>query len=233
VTGSGGRDKPRAARAVHRRRRVTAPPAPDAAPGPADPAWRRARALVLAHGRNAVAYQILNPGIRRWFAWPTAGCSSPSGAGGWRRSSSPRPSRRAAGGCSGSGRAPPTRLTAPSSCWWPRRCARWPPWLALALRRARAHGRRFYDFGGLDAFKAKFRPEGWEAISAIADGPHFPPRALWAIAGVFGGGSPALLAARALGAAAGVEAARAAAAARRSLPGGRGAVAPDVRQRPA
>ena len=28
----------------------------------------RARALVLAHGWNATAYQILNPGIEHWFA---------------------------------------------------------------------------------------------------------------------------------------------------------------------
>ena len=31
----------------------------------------RARALVLTHGWNATAYQILNPGIAHWF--PAAG----------------------------------------------------------------------------------------------------------------------------------------------------------------
>jgi phosphatidylglycerol lysyltransferase len=83
-----------------------------------------------------------------------------------------------------------------------------PAWLALTMRWARAHGRRFYDFDGLDAFKAKFRPEAWEPISAIADGPRFTPRALWAVAAAFGGGSPLALAARALGGAARVESRR-------------------------
>src|SRR4051812_28178885 len=33
-----------------------------------DPAVERARALVLRHGWNAMAYQILNPGMRLWFS---------------------------------------------------------------------------------------------------------------------------------------------------------------------
>ena len=32
------------------------------------PPLEHARALVLRHGWNAMAYQILNPGIRRWFS---------------------------------------------------------------------------------------------------------------------------------------------------------------------
>jgi phosphatidylglycerol lysyltransferase len=76
--------------------------------------------------------------------------------------------------------------------------ARMPLWLRLVLRLVRAHGRRFYDFEGLDRFKAKFRPEQWEEIVAIADAPRFPPRALWAIAAAFAQGSPALLIGRAL-----------------------------------
>ena len=31
-------------------------------------ALNRARALVLAHGWNSTSYQIINPGIKRWFA---------------------------------------------------------------------------------------------------------------------------------------------------------------------
>jgi phosphatidylglycerol lysyltransferase len=76
--------------------------------------------------------------------------------------------------------------------------ARMPLWLRLSLRWVRAHGRRFYDFEGLDRFKTKFRPEHWEEIVAIADSPRFPPRALWAIAAAFAQGSPALLIGRAL-----------------------------------
>jgi len=71
-----------------------------------------------------------------------------------------------------------------------------PAWLALVLRWVRAHGRRFYDFDGLDRFKSKFSPEEWEEIIAIDDRAPFSPRALWAITGAFGGGSPLTLLAR-------------------------------------
>ena len=64
------------------------------------------------------------------------------------------------------------------------------------LRWVRAHGRRFYDFDRLDRFKTKFSPEEWEEIIAIDDRAPFSPRALWAITGAFGGGSPLALLAR-------------------------------------
>jgi phosphatidylglycerol lysyltransferase len=73
-----------------------------------------------------------------------------------------------------------------------------PMWLELLLRWVRVHGRRFYNFEGLDAFKAKFNPEEWEPIFAIADSGTFPPRALYAIAGAFTAGNPILLVAKAL-----------------------------------
>ena len=63
-------------------------------------------------------------------------------------------------------------------------------WLRFTLRWVRLHGARFYNFGGLDAFKAKFNPERWEPIYAISEGRTFPPRALYAIAGAFSGGNP-------------------------------------------
>ena len=64
------------------------------------------------------------------------------------------------------------------------------------LRWVRAHGRRFYDFDGLDRFKTKFAPEEWEEIIAIDDRAPFSMRALWAIAAAFGGSSPITLFAR-------------------------------------
>lgn len=70
---------------------------------------------------------------------------------------------------------------------------RQPLWLVLVLQLVRRGGRRFYNFGGLDAFKAKFNPETWEPIYAIAEGASFPPRALYAIAGAFSGGAPIAL----------------------------------------
>jgi phosphatidylglycerol lysyltransferase len=75
---------------------------------------------------------------------------------------------------------------------------RMPVWLRLALRWVRAHGRRFYNFEGLDRFKTKFAPDQWEEIVALADAPTFPPRALWAIGAAFAQGSPALLVGRAI-----------------------------------
>ena len=63
-------------------------------------------------------------------------------------------------------------------------------WLRVVLRWVRLHGARFYNFAGLDAFKAKFNPENWEPIYAIAEGERFPPAALYAIAGAFSGGAP-------------------------------------------
>ena len=83
-----------------------------------------------------------------------------------------------------------------------------PAWLRLVLGWVRAHGRRFYDFEGLDAWKAKFVPERWEPVHAIAAGRRCPPRALWAIAGAFSRGSPLVLAARGAWRAAGAELAR-------------------------
>ncbi len=76
--------------------------------------------------------------------------------------------------------------------------ARMPRWLRLTLRFVRAHGRRFYNFEGLDAFKSKFEPHEWEEIVAIANAPFFPPRGLWAIASAFASGSPVWLIVRAL-----------------------------------
>ena len=84
-----------------------------------------------------------------------------------------------------------------------------PRWLALTLAWVRAHGRRFYNFDGLDAFKAKLRPEGWEPIYAVCEG-RFSPLTLWGIAGAFSGGSPAGLIARAVGRAVRAEMGRAA-----------------------
>jgi phosphatidylglycerol lysyltransferase len=65
-----------------------------------------------------------------------------------------------------------------------------PLWLRWLLSWARAHGRRFYNFDGLDAFKTKFQPEQWEPVFAIFNEPHFSPAALYAIAEAFTRGSP-------------------------------------------
>ena len=71
-------------------------------------------------------------------------------------------------------------------------------WLRLALGWVRAHGRRFYNFGGLESFKAKFRPEGWEAAWLVTNDKTVRPRHLWAIASAYAGGSPMRTLARGL-----------------------------------
>lgn len=65
-----------------------------------------------------------------------------------------------------------------------------PAWIRLALELAAAHGKRFYNFAGLEAFKSKFYPAGWEPVFAISSGRRFSPRALYAIAGAFASMSP-------------------------------------------
>jgi phosphatidylglycerol lysyltransferase len=73
-----------------------------------------------------------------------------------------------------------------------------PFWLRFVLRWVRLHGSRFYNFQGLEAFKAKFNPHSWEPIFAIGEGGTFSPHDLYAIAGAFSGGAPFRLIARAL-----------------------------------
>ena len=58
-------------------------------------------------------------------------------------------------------------------------------WLRWTLAWVRAHGLRFYNFGGLDRFKSKFQPQVWEPIYAISHEAHFSPRTLYAIADAF------------------------------------------------
>ncbi|MBK8467508.1 MAG: DUF2156 domain-containing protein [Chloracidobacterium sp.] len=65
-----------------------------------------------------------------------------------------------------------------------------PVWLSLLLTWIRAHGRRFYNFEGLDTFKAKFRPERWEPVFAISNEPRLSPGTLYAITSAFSGNAP-------------------------------------------
>ena len=73
-----------------------------------------------------------------------------------------------------------------------------PAWLRWTLAWVRAHGRRFYNFAGLEAFKASLQPDEWEPIHAISRGPRFTPAMLHAVAGVFSGGSPEWFVGRAI-----------------------------------
>jgi phosphatidylglycerol lysyltransferase len=65
-----------------------------------------------------------------------------------------------------------------------------PLWLRLVLGWVRKHGQRFYNFDGLDAFKAKLRPERWEPVFAVSNEPKLSFKTLYAIAGAFSGNAP-------------------------------------------
>lgn len=77
-----------------------------------------------------------------------------------------------------------------------------PIWLKVLLAWVRAHGRRFYNFDGLESFKAKFDPDYWEPIYAISNEKHFSIRSLYAIAAAFTDQSPVLAVVAGLGKAA-------------------------------
>ncbi len=63
-----------------------------------------------------------------------------------------------------------------------------PWWLRPLFTLARVHGRRFYNFDGLDRFKAKFRPHHWEPVYLISRERNFSFGTLLAVAGAFTGG---------------------------------------------
>ncbi|MBC7899182.1 MAG: DUF2156 domain-containing protein [Saprospiraceae bacterium] len=65
-----------------------------------------------------------------------------------------------------------------------------PLWLRLLLAWMRKHGQRFYNFDGLDSFKAKLAPDRWEPIFAISNEPEFSGGTLYSIASAFSGNEP-------------------------------------------
>jgi phosphatidylglycerol lysyltransferase len=65
-----------------------------------------------------------------------------------------------------------------------------PLWLRVALAWMRKHARRFYNFDGLDAFKAKLQPKRWEPVFAVSNEPRLSPKTLYAIASAFSENKP-------------------------------------------
>jgi phosphatidylglycerol lysyltransferase len=65
-----------------------------------------------------------------------------------------------------------------------------PPWLSALMWLARSYANRFYNFQGLERFRAKMSPDGWEAIYAISNERQFSPFALYAVGSAFAGISP-------------------------------------------
>jgi len=73
-----------------------------------------------------------------------------------------------------------------------------PLWLDVVLAWLRKHGQRFYNFDGLDAFKAKLRPDRWEPVFAVSNESRVSFRTLYAIASAFSGNAPVRLVSQAL-----------------------------------
>lgn len=74
-----------------------------------------------------------------------------------------------------------------------------PLWLKTALKLTRIYGRRFYNFDGLDTFKAKFLPQEWEPVYAITNELKPTVMTLRAIATAFSGISPFLFVLKGIG----------------------------------
>jgi lysylphosphatidylglycerol synthetase-like protein (DUF2156 family) len=81
----------------------------------------------------------------------------------------------------------------------PRFADRQPLWLRLVTGWLRAHGTRFYNFRGLEHFKAKFAPQAWEPVYAVATEPRIRPATLYAVLGAFTGRSPLLAGVQTIG----------------------------------
>lgn len=84
------------------------------------------------------------------------------------------------------GLSPLSRLHRPGPARWTRD----PAWLRLMFGLAYAHGRRFYDFAGLEAFKEKFWPPLWEPLYLIGSDRQISLRTLYAVAAAFTAGRP-------------------------------------------
>ena len=78
-------------------------------------------------------------------------------------------------------------------------------WLRAATAWMRAHGTRFYNFRGLEHFKAKFRPQRWEPVYAVATESRIRPATLYAVLSAFTKRSPLVAGLQALGSGLGAE----------------------------
>ncbi len=62
-----------------------------------------------------------------------------------------------------------------------------PWWLRTTMRIARKYANHFYNFRGLEHFRAKMSPEAWESVYAISNERHFSLRSFYAVTEAFSG----------------------------------------------
>lgn len=65
-----------------------------------------------------------------------------------------------------------------------------PLWLRLLMAVARAHANRFYNFRGLERFRAKMMPERWEPVYVLSNERRFSIATLYATGEAFAAGAP-------------------------------------------
>lgn len=142
---------------------------------------RDRRVFVAERGGEAVAFLVASPvpARRGWLVEQIVrGHGAPNGTGSLLIDAAMR-------GLAADGAAYLTLGLAPLS----RRAADAPLWLRGLLGWVRAHGRRFYNFEGLEAFKAKYVPDRWDSLTMITNEPVPRPATLYATADAFSGAS--------------------------------------------
>jgi phosphatidylglycerol lysyltransferase len=65
-----------------------------------------------------------------------------------------------------------------------------PWWLRTLMGVARAHANRFYNFRGIERFRAKMQPDRWDKVWFISNEKYFSVKALYAVGSAFSGISP-------------------------------------------
>ena len=141
------------------------------------------RVFVASRGEDLVAFALLAPIPARsgWMVeWTIQGREAPNGTASCLLDVALRTIAQEGATWATLGLAA-LSSTAPPSSTPPPRVVR------ALLAWTRAHARRFYNFEGLERFKAKYRPSAWEPIRLYVDTPRVSLPTLYALADAFAG----------------------------------------------
>lgn len=143
------------------------------------------RLFVATRGDAIVAFAVLTPvpGREGWLVEQLARLpSAPNGVGEQLIDAAFRQIATEGAAFASLGIVPLSRRAdAPETAPW---------WLRGAFGWARAHGRRFYNFDGLDRFKAKLYPDDWLPVYAVLTAPTPTPALMWGVLEAVLGGPP-------------------------------------------